>query len=47
VSTIQQLLRDDVARVALASGGQRRTLSDHTYAVRIAQLAGILEANLR
>jgi spore maturation protein CgeB len=47
VDTIEQLLNDDGRRVALASAGQRRTLSEHTYAARIAQLADILEAYLR
>jgi spore maturation protein CgeB len=47
VNRIEHLLEDDAGRVAMASAGQRRTLSEHTYAVRIAQLADILEAHLR
>jgi spore maturation protein CgeB len=47
VNRIDQLLEDDSRRVAMATAGQRRTLSEHTYATRIAQLADILEAHLR
>src|SRR4051794_32911669 len=47
VSLIQQLLADDPGRLSIASAGQRRTLADHTYAARIAELAGILAAHLR
>jgi hypothetical protein len=43
---IEALLGDDGARVEVASAGQRRTLRDHTYAARIAELGDILQAHL-
>jgi len=46
VATVRRLLADDEERIRLAAAGQRRTLSEHTYAARIAQLAEILERYL-
>ena len=47
VDQIQRLLNDEAHRSEIAKAGQARTLRDHTYAVRMAELAGILEARLR
>ena len=47
VSTIQQLLADHPRRLAMATAGQRRTLHEHTYAVRMRELSEILEGHLR
>jgi spore maturation protein CgeB len=47
VERIQRLLADEARRSAIAKAGQERTLRDHTYAVRMAELASILEAHLR
>jgi glycosyltransferase involved in cell wall biosynthesis len=46
VARIERLLGDDAERTAIATAGQRRTMSDHTYADRIRQLAAILESRL-
>jgi spore maturation protein CgeB len=46
VERIQRLLADEAHCSAIAKAGQKRTLHDHTYAVRMAELAGILEARL-
>jgi spore maturation protein CgeB len=43
---IGHLLNDEARRDAIARAGQARTLRDHTYAVRMAELAGILETRL-
>jgi len=43
---ITYYLEHDEERVEIAAAGQRRTLSEHTYARRMADLAGMLEARL-
>ena len=43
VEKARHLLADDDERGAIAAAGQARTLRDHTYAVRMAELAAILE----
>jgi spore maturation protein CgeB len=47
VARVEALLSDDGARGAMATAGQARTLRDHTYAKRIAELAAILETHRR
>ena len=47
VDKARYYLANEQERVAVASAGQRRTLRDHTYRVRIAELAKMLEARLR
>ncbi len=42
VETVRELLADEPRRAALAAAGQARTLRDHTYGVRMAQLAEML-----
>ena len=44
---VERYLADEDGRAAIAAAGQRRTLAEHTYARRIAQLAEILQARLR
>lgn len=46
VAKVRALLDDDAARVALAAAGQRRTLTEHTYAERMRELSGLLEERL-
>ena len=46
VARLRELLADDERRVAIAAAGHERTLREHTYAHRIAQLAAMLEARL-
>jgi spore maturation protein CgeB len=46
VEQIRRALADKAKSSAIGKAGQKRTLSDHTYAVRMAELAGILEARL-
>lgn len=43
---LDRLLADHDARRAIAAAGQRRTLSEHTYERRMAELVGILERRL-
>jgi hypothetical protein len=45
-ATVQSLLDDEPRRLAIARAGQERTLRDHTYARRIAELAAMLESLL-
>lgn len=47
VDKIARYLADDEARLRVAQAGQARTLSDHTYATRMRQLAELLEERLR
>lgn len=47
VAQVRALLSDPEARREIAAAGQARTLRDHTYAVRMRELAGILESRLR
>jgi glycosyltransferase involved in cell wall biosynthesis len=47
VAQVQALLADEEARREIAAAGQARTLRDHTYAVRMRELAEILEGRLR
>jgi len=43
---ITYYLAHDAERIEIAAAGQRRTLRDHTYVQRMAELAGILETRL-
>jgi hypothetical protein len=43
---VKDLLGDEPRRAAIAKAGQERTLRDHTYAVRMGQLARLLESRL-
>jgi len=43
VEVVERLLADDARRAEIAAAGQRRTLSDHTYARRTAELAELLQ----
>jgi hypothetical protein len=45
-STLLGLLNDEPRRQTIATAGQERTLADHTYARRIAELATALESLL-
>ena len=45
-ATLHELLAADERRVAIARAGQERTLSEHTYTLRIAALAAELERHL-
>lgn len=47
VATVGRLLADPDERRALAAAGQRRTLAEHTYATRMAELVALLEARRR
>lgn len=47
VEAVDHYLRHEDERAALAAAGQRRTLADHTYAVRMRELSDILYAYLR
>jgi hypothetical protein len=46
VEKARRYLEDEDERARIAGAGQRRTLTEHTYARRIAELAGMLEARL-
>jgi len=46
VARLRELLADEARRSAIAAAGHERTLRQHTYAQRIAQLATMLEARL-
>ena len=47
VEAVEHYLSNEEERAAVAAGGQRRTLEDHTYAVRMRELADILDSYLR
>jgi spore maturation protein CgeB len=47
VEKIEHYLRHDDERLAVAAAGQRRTLAEHTYGKRIAELVEILQRRLR
>jgi hypothetical protein len=47
VPTLERLLADDCERRRIADAGQARTLRDHTYERRMAELAELLEQRLR
>jgi spore maturation protein CgeB len=47
VEKIEHYLEHDDERVEIASAGQRRTLSEHTYRRRMTELAAILEQRLQ
>jgi hypothetical protein len=47
VEAVEHYLAHEDERDALAAAGQRRTLADHTYAVRMRELSDILDAYLR
>jgi spore maturation protein CgeB len=47
VARVGHYLANDDERAAIATAGHRRTLGEHTYARRIAQLAEILQARLQ
>jgi spore maturation protein CgeB len=44
LAQVRRLRDDDEARVAIARAGQARTLRDHTYERRMAELAALLQA---
>ena len=43
VEQLRNILGDDTRRRALAEAGQQRTLREHTYAVRMAEVLDIIE----
>jgi spore maturation protein CgeB len=47
VTKARYFLEHDDERRAIAAAGQRRTLSEHTYALRMEELVGILERAIR
>ena len=47
VEAVEHYLAHDDERATIAAAGQRRTLADHSYAVRMRELADILDAYLR
>jgi spore maturation protein CgeB len=47
VEKLRHYAVDDAGRHRIAAAGQARTLSEHTYANRMAELAAMLEARLR
>ena len=47
VEAVEHYLAHEDERAAIAAAGQRRTLADHTYAVRMKELSAILDAYLR
>lgn len=47
VEAVEHYLAHEDERAAVAGAGQRRTLREHTYAVRMRELAGILDAYVR
>lgn len=46
VARVRALLADEAARAEIAAAGQRRTLREHTWAVRMRELAELLSARL-
>ena len=46
VEKIEHYLEQDSERAAIAAAGQQRTLSEHTYRQRMAELAALLELRL-
>jgi spore maturation protein CgeB len=46
IAKIERLLKDDDERRRIAAAGQRRTLDEHSFARRMAELAGMLERRL-
>jgi spore maturation protein CgeB len=46
IARIDELLANDEKRSAIAAAGRQRTMSEHTWAKRIAELAGMLESRL-
>jgi spore maturation protein CgeB len=46
IAKIERLLEDDDERKRIAAAGQRRTLDEHSFARRMAELAGMLESRL-
>jgi glycosyltransferase involved in cell wall biosynthesis len=46
VEAVEHYLAHEEERAAVAAAGQRRTLTDHTYAVRMRELADIVDAYL-
>ncbi|MGH3025108.1 MAG: glycosyltransferase family protein [Gaiellaceae bacterium] len=46
IGTIEHLLADRDSLARLASAGQRRTLTEHTFGVRMAELVNLLELHL-
>jgi spore maturation protein CgeB len=46
VEQVRRFLADEPARRAIAEAGQRRTLTEHTYARRMEELGGLLAAHL-
>jgi hypothetical protein len=46
VARARELLADEPGRAAIAAAGQERTLSEHTYARRMAELAQLLERSV-
>jgi spore maturation protein CgeB len=46
VEKIEHYLRNDDERLKIAAAGQQRTLNEHTYRRRIAELAAMLETRL-
>jgi spore maturation protein CgeB len=47
IARIDELLADDTMRTALAEAGHRRTLTEHTWGRRMAELADMLERRLK
>jgi hypothetical protein len=47
VAKARHLLEDDDARVRIAAAGQQRTLREHTYVERMAELSRMLEQRVR
>jgi spore maturation protein CgeB len=47
VDAVEYYLAHEDERAAVAAAGQRRTLGEHTYAVRMRELADVLDAYLR
>jgi spore maturation protein CgeB len=45
-ATLLALLEDEPRRLRIARAGQERTLREHTYAARVAELVGMLESLL-
>jgi spore maturation protein CgeB len=44
IAAVEALLADGERRIGIASRGHKRTLREHTWEKRIAELAGLLEA---
>jgi len=47
VAAVEHFLAREDERAAVAAAGQRRTLREHTYAVRMQELVGILDTYVR